>query len=228
MSTKTCENCGTACGPDDMFCENCGYDFITGSLPADGESPFSAAPTEVGQLATPPSMLSPDPLGEQEADPGKPSDQSAPEVGADGAEESEVSGGPAANGEVVRIRLTVSVDRPFFDQMVNEEIEFPDPVPPAAELELAGPELHIGRTSESRAIHPDIDVADLTGDPAVSSRHAVVRIDDGTYSVIDVGSTNGTFLDSVDTEAMAPGTPVEIKPGSAIYVGAWTRITIVD
>ncbi len=31
MTTRKCDNCDTPCGPDDVFCENCGYDFITGS-----------------------------------------------------------------------------------------------------------------------------------------------------------------------------------------------------
>lgn len=209
----SCENCGVSHGPDDMFCENCGYDFITGSLPPDAEQPVSAADLDSAldvSAAPTPSSAAPSILD---------ADESAPSPGT-----------PPAGGEVPRLRVAIAVDRPFFDQMVNDgEIEFPDPVPTDRELALAGTELHIGRTSESRAIHPDIDVADLTGDQAVSSRHAVLRVaGDGTFSIVDVGSTNGTFIDAADSEAIAQGVPVEVKAGVPIFVGAWTRITILD
>lgn len=192
MDTRTCENCDTPCGPDDVFCENCGYDFITGSLPSEATVAGAEASGEV-RLPAAPSVLDP------------------PEGGA-------------------RIRLSVGVDRAYFDEVVNDgEIDFPDPVPAPTELELFGEEIHIGRTSESRAIHPDIDVADLTGDQAVSSRHAVLQGDDeGRYRVVDVGSTNGTFIDDIDADALEPGIAVELTPGTAVYVGAWTRITVLS
>ncbi len=233
MDTRKCDNCDTACGPDDVFCENCGYDFITGSLPSDGPGP-SPVPTGVGGAPG-------------EVDPDRP-DAAAPDAlpgtspdavtGADGEAE-EVSPPPpslldadAGGGglDVPRLRLAVSVDRAYFDEVVSDgEIDFPDPVPADTELELLGEELHIGRTSESRAIHPDIDVAELTGDQAVSSRHAVFRVeDDGGCTIVDVGSTNGTFIDAVDSEAIAQGLAIEVKPGTAVYLGAWTRLTILD
>ncbi|MGB5757974.1 MAG: hypothetical protein WBM50_13740, partial [Acidimicrobiales bacterium] len=48
MSTRNCQNCDAPFGPDDMFCENCGYDFITGSLPVDGVGPVAPAPSTAG------------------------------------------------------------------------------------------------------------------------------------------------------------------------------------
>jgi hypothetical protein len=214
MSTMKCQNCGVSYGPDDMFCENCGYDFITGSLPVDGVPGPSAAP---GPPPVAPSVLKPD-----AAD--------APSAGAGAAEAEAPNSGPTPGGDVPRLRITIAVDRTYFDQVVNDgEIEFPDPVPADQELALAGDELHIGRTSESRAIHPDIDVADLTGDQAVSSRHAVLRVaDDGTYTLVDVGSTNGTFIDDVESDAITHGVPLAVKAGTAIYVGAWTRLSILE
>lgn len=193
METRKCENCETPCGPDDVFCENCGYDFITGSLPNDAPAAVPVPAGDEVSLPAAPSVLAP-------------------------AE------------DVVAIRLSIAVDREYFDEVVNDgEIDFPDPVPAATELELFGTEIHIGRTSESRAIHPDIDVADLTGDQAVSSRHAVLRgDDDGRYTVTDVGSTNGTFIDDITSAAIDAGTPTELVAGTSVYLGAWTRITVLD
>lgn len=199
MTTRNCDHCGVAYGPDDLFCENCGYDFVTGSLPeGDDGAPVApeVPPLSAGGPSVAPSVLNPD---------------SATDI-----------------GDVPRVTVTVSVDEAFFAEVVSEgEIELPDPVPADRVLELAGSELHIGRTSESRAIHPDIDVAELTNDQAVSSRHAVLRVGaDGSLSIVDVGSTNGTFLDAVDSDAIDHGVPIDVTPGTPIYVGAWTRLTV--
>lgn len=207
-TTRNCDNCTVAYGPDDLFCENCGYDFVTGSLPteADGAVPGPpvAAPA-ASDLPAPPSVLNED------------GGVSGPSPSAN-----------AADPEIPRLTIAISVDQAFFDEVVNDgEIEFPDPVPADQELNLAGTEFHIGRTSESRAVHPDVDVADLTNDQAVSSRHAVLRVaDDGTLTIVDVGSTNGTFLETVGSEALTHGIPFEVQPGTPIYVGAWTRLVV--
>lgn len=228
MSIRNCQNCNVSYGPDDMFCENCGYDFITGSLPVDAGAPSAAAPASPSAPPAPPSILdeesSESPAGERSIT-GPETTPPAPGEAGDLAGQA-----PVGAGDVPRLRIVVAVDQGFFDQVVNDgEIDFPDPVPADQELALAGAELHIGRTSDSRAIHPDIDVADLTGDQAVSSRHAVLRVaNDGAFTIVDVGSTNGTFLDAVDSEAIVHGVPMEVKPGVPIFVGAWTRLTILD
>ena len=44
MSEGTaCANCGEPHGPDDVFCEACGFDFLTGSLPTPEAAPTSNA-----------------------------------------------------------------------------------------------------------------------------------------------------------------------------------------
>lgn len=235
MTTRTCDNCSTAVAPDDVFCENCGYDFITGSLPVDepdvgevGAPPSPPAVAAVGPDSAP-AGTDPDGAGPEASDPGlgQPPPMVAPSVLSPPAEGAEATSSPGAGP---RVRIEVSAEQAFYDVMVADgEIDFPDPPPAAAELVLVGDELHIGRTSESRAIHPDIDIADLTGDQAVSSRHAVVRLGPGaTATITDVGSTNGTFVDQVDGEPIDTGVPVAIEPGTEIYLGAWTRLTIVD
>lgn len=208
----TCPSCGAAYGPDDIFCESCGYDFITGSMPR---------PDEQFGAPTPPPVPGADAVG---PDPSWPAP--APATG-----EASAVGAPATmptpmiNGLVL---VEVAISRDYFDAVVSEgELTFPDEPPAPQQLELAGPEIHIGRTSRSRAIHPDIDVAALTGDPAVSSRHAVLRVDPiGTMAVTDVGSTNGTYIDTFSGAAITPGVSTLLTPGGVIYVGAWTSLTV--
>ena len=200
MSTAnelSCNNCGVGHGQDDIFCENCGYDFITGSLPGPSE-----------QLGKSVGSIFDEPRG---------GDPPAPSIGS-----------IFERTPLPTVVVNVEADRRYFDTVVSEgELTFPDPQPAAQTIELTGPEIHIGRTSQSKAIHPDIDVAALTGDPAVSSRHAVIRIDpSGAMSVTDIGSTNGTYLDSPAGPSIAPGQPMALAHDASIFVGAWTRVTI--
>ena len=63
-------------------------------------------------------------------------------------------------------------------------------------------------------------------DTAISHLHAVlVRAPDGSYSVVDPGSTNGTTLND-DPTALAVNSPVPLADGDRIHLGAWTTITI--
>lgn len=199
-SQVSCENCGVGHGPDDIFCENCGYDFITGSLPGPNEQ-FPAPPETAeerfgGALfpAQPPSVVGP-------------------------------VGTAAAS---VSVRVEVSIDQGYFEAVVSEgELTFPDEPPAPVVLDLQGPEIHIGRTSQSRAIHPEIDVAALTGDPAVSSRHAVIRGDStGALNVTDIGSTNGTYVTDYHGSGIGVGRPAPLASGADLYVGAWTRLRV--
>ena len=78
----------------------------------------------------------------------------------------------------------------------------------------------IGRRSDKRDIHPEITV----NDPCASHRHAKLqRQPDGSFTLLDVGSTNGTQLNGVDVQ---PGVRTPLSDGDQITLGCWTRITI--
>ena len=71
----------------------------------------------------------------------------------------------------------------------------------------------VGRSSQSRDIHPEIA---LDGDTGVSRRHAqLVRDGDGLV-VIDLSSTNGTYVVPAGS-----GPTDDTDP-----VGAWSRLTV--
>jgi pSer/pThr/pTyr-binding forkhead associated (FHA) protein len=79
----------------------------------------------------------------------------------------------------------------------------------------------IGRRSERRGIYPEID---LSSDPGVSSRHAILyREANGTLTLLDVGSTNGTQLGGKE---IAAGVRTSLQEGNQITVGCWTRLTV--
>jgi pSer/pThr/pTyr-binding forkhead associated (FHA) protein len=60
----------------------------------------------------------------------------------------------------------------------------------------------------------------------VSHTHAsLLPSDGGGWSVVDHGSTNGTYVNET-TDPIAANTPVPLKAGDRIYVGAWTKLTL--
>jgi FHA domain len=72
------------------------------------------------------------------------------------------------------------------------------------------------RISIGRARNCDV----VLRDPSVSKLHAHVRREaDGSSSLVDLGSQNGTLLDGVK---VAPSQPVPIKPGSFVTLGRMT------
>ena len=174
----TCSNCGETHDEADVFCENCGLDFLTGSLPDPGESVSLLTPSGAG-----------------------------PPV-AGGAEEV----------------LTIAADRSFHRRMDTDGVlAFPDPEPDQRTMPIDGETVLIGRQRPSRGIFTDID---LSTDPAVSSRHAMLnRRPDGSWTITDLGSTNGTFVGDA-TVPITPHTPVSLAPGTPVYVGAWTRLDL--
>ncbi|WP_310484842.1 FHA domain-containing protein [Chamaesiphon sp. VAR_48_metabat_403] len=79
----------------------------------------------------------------------------------------------------------------------------------------------IGRTSQARAIHPEVPL-DL--DDAVSSRHAILTLHpDGALVLRDIGSSNGTMVNGKEIAIMAD---IAISSGDEITLGHWTRIKI--
>ena len=100
--------------------------------------------------------------------------------------------------------------------------EHPENVPPLT-VNLDKPVNLIGRKSEKRAIIPEVSL-DL--DDAVSHRHALLtRGDDGSLTLRDIGSANGTRLNGADAQPLVD-TPIHDR--DQITLGRWTRLTRED
>jgi hypothetical protein len=187
-TAAVCPNCDTDLDPGSRFCEVCGYDPTTGSLPQ--------AP--VVQPASPAA------------------DDSADDAGA--------SPGAGA-GKWIAV---VAADRAYYDRNQVTEVQFPLGLPARTiELEPGTPHT-IGRRSRSRGTFPEIDLAGPPEDAAVSHTHAgLLSKTDGTWELVDHGSTNGTYVNESPTP-IAPNTPIPLVSGDRIYVGAWTQITLTQ
>ncbi len=96
--------------------------------------------------------------------------------------------------------------------------------------ELRHSPLVIGRT-RSAGNSPGIVIDD---DHGISRRHAELTHDRATdsWSITDLGSTNGTYIiaadDPISTSLtpITPNTPTPLKNSDRVFVGAWTRVTL--
>jgi FHA domain len=99
------------------------------------------------------------------------------------------------------------------------------PVPPTRPtqvIDLAVGSYLIGRTSQKRAISPEIP---LDFDDAVSHRHAVLEMRaDRSLILRDIGSANGTSLNGHEIPLTRD---IPLQDGDAVTLGHWTKITII-
>jgi hypothetical protein len=194
-----CPQCGvTRTG---QFCESCGYDFTTAGQDTLDPAVYRSAPPL------------PVPTGSQRA-------AQAPPGGP-------VSAAPPGGAEWTAV---VSADRGYYDAVQAAggpdaaSIAFPAYVP-QRRFRLAGSEVRIGRHSASSGIDPEIDLSVPPADPGVSRLHAVLlKAPDGTWSVVDPGSANGT---AVNGSEIPQGKVVPLHDGDRIHLGAWTAISVV-
>jgi pSer/pThr/pTyr-binding forkhead associated (FHA) protein len=78
-------------------------------------------------------------------------------------------------------------------------------------------EVVIGREDPISDVFPDLDLTNLGGmDKGVSRKHAVIHRSGPNYTVEDMGSTNGTFINK---KKIQPHAPQMIKPGDELRFG---------
>jgi hypothetical protein len=178
------------------FCEVCGWDFLA-------ETPPNQSPPPLNQSPPPPN-------------------ESPPLTAA----------APSRASRPGALRVIVSADRAYHTRMAAtaapdaETVAFPL-FCPDRRFALDGGQLLIGRRSRSRGIEPDIDLTGPPEDAGVSHAHALlVSTSDGGWSVVDLDSANGTYLND-DTDPIEPNVPVPVKNSDRIHIGAWTTLTLL-
>ena len=191
----TCPHCGITQDSGHRFCEVCGADMAS--------APTGAATATTAVTADPVSAPpTPDPAT-------TPAATAAPP--------------PASSGG--RWEATVEADRAYFERLAADGVEFPVAAP-VRTFGLVDANVLVGRRSARRGIDPQIDLAGSPEDPGVSHAHCtLVRQPDGSYAVVDNGSTNGTRVDE-GIEPLTPNTPHALAEGARVHVGAWTTLTL--
>lgn len=243
----TCPSCGELSPAGSLFCENCGYDFTTGT-PVVPAPPASSL--DLGDLGRPGASGAAVPAGGPVHAPGAPADpaQVSPASGqavvSPPPPHAPATGGANAGGEPASATVSeagglAAPPVPGPDAWVAEiwvdpdwylaqEPEDPMPSPGLPGLvTLRQRSLLVGRPSQSRGIHPDIDCG---ADAGVSRRHCQLSTDGQRWWVEDLQSANGTYVatagDPIPATPITPGQRREVGDGDRVYLGGWTRVVI--
>ncbi|MFE6234908.1 FHA domain-containing protein [Cellulosimicrobium sp. NPDC057862] len=243
-----CPNCGSPAPGGALFCENCGYDFTTGSLP-DPVEPPSALSLDPPSRPTPPaapvpgtpSASTPPPLPASAATPASSSTPpplpasaapTAPGAGAVG--EPAAPGEPATSGTHLPTPPVPGPDQWVVEIWIDPDwytAQQPEDPMPSAGLPglvvLRERSVLVGRPSVSRGIHPQVDCGADTG---VSRRHCQLSTDGQRWWVEDLQSSNGTYVspagEPLPTDPIPAGQRRELSDGDRVYLGAWTRLVV--
>jgi FHA domain len=210
---EPCPRCGVPRAG--QFCESCGYDFTVAGQDTFPPGTYLPAPSPPG----PPLPSS--------APPAPPAPAAAP-LPVQGPGTQPPPGAPVP--PAAEWTAVVSADRAYYDSVQAAGgpdaagIAFPAYCP-QRRFRLAGNEVRIGRHSSSSGIDPEIDLSVPPADPGVSRLHAVLlKAPDGTWSVIDPGSANGT---AVNGSEIPQGQAVPLRDGDRVHLGAWTVLRVV-
>ncbi|NUT91049.1 MAG: FHA domain-containing protein [Saccharothrix sp.] len=225
VETPAAETCA-ACGAPRVgrFCEDCGHDSLSPTPPR-----TPAPPRDVPATSERPELSYP--RGTMEAGAGgRAPHTAAREPGASGASGVGGSAGSGAGGSARGWHVSVEADRAYFDRVLAQTgpdaaaLTFPEFCPPRR-FDLVGAQVTIGRRSRSRGIFPTVDLVGPPEDPGVSHSHALLVPAGDGWSVVDLGSTNGTTVND-EPDPLRPNTPRPLREGDRVHVGAWTTITL--
>ncbi|SDE14493.1 FHA domain-containing protein [Auraticoccus monumenti] len=241
--TRDCPHCGAVNVADALFCEACGYDFTTGTMPRPEASsiPTPTRPDELDEPGSGPQPAAPQPAAPGPAAPQPASSEpappqaSAPEALAAAADvpapapsapaPSPAAAPPAAAPGAAEWVAEIWID-PDWYALQDSADPMPSPGLPEV-VALRGRSLLVGRVSRSRGIHPDID---CEADSGVSRRQAQLTTDGTRWFVEDLQSANGTFVGPASgplpSDPVTPGQRVEVGEHDRLYVGAWTRMVL--
>lgn len=180
-------------------CQNCGTDNLDSSRFCDECGSRLIAAVEA--LAPPPPLYSPPMV--TDAPPARPVSVTSigiPPVNGSALVPEQISSSPSQGGAQMKAKLV---------------IERGDA--PGTEFRLNGAESTIGRWDADNGIFPDVDLDAFDQEAKVSRRHARIKIQDGTYLIEDLGSTNGTYVNR--GRRLLPGNVHRLSDGDEVIVG---------
>lgn len=196
VSQEICPDCGTPREGNGRFCEVCRHDFQ--------DNKIGVAEVIIASQSKLPEEIKPvakeEVVKEQAAGPVIPVEVEIPAVSQ-------------------RLNVLISVDR---DKLASWDGE--SPIKPDVNTRIFPLDLDenlVGRRSNVKGIYPEIEI----NDPGVSHRHMkFIKQPDGSYNVLELGSSNGTELNGAILE---PGVNTPVKAGDELTIGIWTCIKIM-
>ena len=205
-ASTTCPDCMTGRNGTARYCEVCRYDFID-SKPYAG---FSAA-TPVAALPDQ-SMLPAGGIPEPEANIMM---HVLPDTAPSGP--SDMVQDLNTRPRLLKLRL-----RAMMDASLSTEPDPDTPLPlnpPEKIFHLDLDEHTLGRQFEGRGICPEFVITD----PGISRRHLKFIRHSDHFTVLELGSSNGTLLNGAPLE---PGIDTRVTTGDQFILGMWTRIVV--
>jgi hypothetical protein len=219
------------------YCDQCGTPVESRSVVQSAEDKPLSVDSTVARSESPDLAISPDTAPSSPVEPCPRC--RTPRVGSDKFCEvcgynfagGDSSGSPAPRQSTPDVTATgswqavVEADREYFERVASDLIDFPAHYQPRSFV-LTHAEIGIGRHSPARGNQPQIDLSGAPEDPAISHLHAILlRQEDGSYALMDPGSSNGTTLNN-DPKPIAANAPVQLADGDRVHLGAWTTLTI--
>ncbi len=213
----SCANCGTINQPGSQFCDECGASLkTTASFKVQNGFDSGASGGDQPPMVTPiPAYVPPASIS-----PASVSDDDGPETGHTPANITSF-GVPIPEAQApipLETILAVSGSRsedPGKNVHATLVIERGSAV--GTEFPLSSEETFIGRWDADNGVFPDVDLDQHDPEAKVSRRHARIIFKDGTYSVEDLGSTNGTFINR--GRRLLPGNANILNDGDELIVG---------
>lgn len=85
------------------------------------------------------------------------------------------------------------------------------------EFDLTSEETYIGRWDADNGVFPDVDLDSYDEEAKISRRHARIVNRNGSYTIEDLGSTNGTYVNR--GRRLIPGNPHPLNDTDEIIIG---------
>jgi len=194
-----CKKCGTGNPDAAKFCDECGTRLdiapatpVAAAPPVDVEPPAYVPPATDPALSAPEISVAPRSVNITETD--------AQAVVPLNPVPAEAPAAAAAPIDTISAKLIIErADAP--------PVEFP----------IAGTEATIGRWDADNGVFPDVDLDQYDSEAKVSRRHARIKIANGRYTIEDLGSTNGTYVNR--GRRLLPGNPHLIEDNDEVIVG---------
>ncbi len=237
-----CPQCGAENFPGMAYCEQCGTALPTpeaSAAPAPASVPAAAGDGAAADaIAGAQALL--DQLGDDASNAAPSAQEATHTVSAPAAAaEAAPADAPAAPAPAVAASAPADIATPAPDAPPAPAVPdqaaagFPQAATPLpapmltitfadnAEFSVKQDVTNVGRADIAQDWHPELDVIPFGGgDPnfGVSRHQAVIRRDGNTFSILDVGSTNGTY---VNGRMLEYNKAVELRDGDTIAFGAF-------
>ena len=194
---ENCPDCGTTRMSGGFFCEVCQYDFRNKKSSLQKSSSIvNVIPEKVEKI-----------IVEQQ-----------PAMAPIAKETSTITTQSIKN--YIRIKAVVKIDLSLITEPV-EGVKLPENHDDRT-FPIDLDENLIGRRSDTKKIYPEVEVSDS----GVSHRHCqIIKQSDGSFSLIDLNSANGTKLNGKD---LIPGVINKLNVGDEIILGMWSKILIQE